>query len=349
MCTSEQKEQCESPGEQENKYSVSRNQEVVHLALAACGEEVDRFEEATTLLKSAVLFTTYPIHFHIFADDYLKPKFEEEISGWPDSVKSKLTYSVKLVQFPQDKKETWKKLFKLCASQRVFLPDLLTDVDKLLYVDTDILFLRPVEDIWAYFHQFNSTQLAGLAWEHLQQSISWYARFAKHPYYGPYGINSGVMLMDLAAMRKEDWSEKLGQYHKEYKLIPWGDQDLINIYFSFYPEKLYTYDCDWNYRPDFCMYMSHCQPAEENGISIVHGNRRVYHNEKQPAFKAVYQAIRDYRFEDDIASLLTMMEQNLEKAKVESAAGQRMNCGRVTQIFTKQLAKEIDKVKLKQL
>ena len=29
----------------------------------------------------------------------------------------------------------------------------------------------------------------------------------------------------------------------------------------------------------------------------MHGNRRAFHNDKQPAFKAVYNAISDYDFE----------------------------------------------------
>src|SRR6218665_648363 len=62
---------------------------------------------------------------------------------------------------------------------------------------------------------------------------------------------------------------------------------------SVFTEKLFQYPCRWNYRPDHCMYMSNCRSAEEKGISIIHGNRGVYHNDKQPIFKAVYEAIRD--------------------------------------------------------
>ena len=46
-------------------------------------------------------------------------------------------------------------------------------------------------------------------------------------------------------------------------------------------------------RPDNCMYGIHCESADQNGASIIHGNREVFHNEKQPAFKALYQGFRD--------------------------------------------------------
>jgi UDP-xylose:glucoside alpha-1,3-xylosyltransferase len=61
----------------------------------------------------------------------------------------------------------------------VILQSLLTDVDSLLYVDTDILFLRGLEEIWRFFEDFNSTQLAALAPEHEDAAIGWYNRFAR--------------------------------------------------------------------------------------------------------------------------------------------------------------------------
>lgn len=57
-------------------------------------------------------------------------------------------------------------------------------------------------------------------------------------------------------------------------------------------ESLYVFPCQWNYRPDHCIYGSNCQQAEQEGVFILHGNRGVYHDDKQPAFRAVYQAIQ---------------------------------------------------------
>lgn len=80
---------------------------------------------------------------------------------------------------------------------------ILTEVDSLLYVDTDIIFLQPVEDIWALLSHFNSSQLAAMAPEHEEPRIGWYNRFARHPYYGKTGINSGIMLMNMTRLRQK--------------------------------------------------------------------------------------------------------------------------------------------------
>ena len=44
------------------------------------------------------------------------------------------------------------------------------------------------------------------------------------------------MLMDLEKMRDVEWTTKMTSYYEQYRLkIPWGDQDLINIFFHDYP------------------------------------------------------------------------------------------------------------------
>jgi len=34
-----------------------------------------------------------------------------------------------------------------------------------------------------------------MAPEHEQTNVAWYSRFARHPYYGSTGINSGVLFL----------------------------------------------------------------------------------------------------------------------------------------------------------
>ena len=52
------------------------------------------------------------------------------------------------------------------------------------------------------------------------------------------GVNSGVMLMDLKGLRAADWQNKMIEYFEIYRWnTTWGDQDLINIFFHFYPGK----------------------------------------------------------------------------------------------------------------
>ncbi|XP_072291806.1 glucoside xylosyltransferase 1-like [Eucyclogobius newberryi] len=310
-----------------------------HLAVVACGP---RLEETLTMLKSALLFSNKPLHFYIFAENALQDSFKNALNSWPLVVRRKFNFTIFPITFPKENEKEWKKLFKPCSSQRLFLPLILQDVDSLLYVDTDILFLQPVEELWTLLSQFNSSQLAAMAPEHEEPRIGWYNRFARHPYYGRTGINSGVMLMNMTRIRakyfKNDmttvplrWGEMLMPLLQKYKLnITWGDQDLLNIIFHHNPESLLVFRCEWNYRPDHCIYGSNCHTADHQGVFILHGNRGVFHDDKQPAFRAVYNAIQKHQFGEDLKFLLEPLEASLRSTT-------NTYCGRSSHLFTKRL------------
>uniref|UniRef100_A0A3Q1GLQ6 Glucoside xylosyltransferase 1 n=1 Tax=Acanthochromis polyacanthus TaxID=80966 RepID=A0A3Q1GLQ6_9TELE len=331
-------------GEGSDSFVKKPSDERSHLAVVACGP---RLEETLNMLKSAVLFSKKPLHFYIFAEEELHNSFRDALKSWPRVVQGHFNFTIYHITFPKENEREWKKLFKPCASQRLFLPLILKDVDSLLYVDTDILFLEPVEHIWALLTQFNSSQLAAMAPEHEEPRIGWYNRFARHPYYGKTGINSGVMLMNMTRFREKffkndmtaaalQWEEMLMPLLQKYKLnITWGDQDLLNIIFHHNPESLYVFPCQWNYRPDHCIYGSNCKQAEQEGVFILHGNRGVYHDDKQPAFRAVYEAIQK-SFEDSI----------LKPGPLEASLQTTTHtyCGRASHLLTKRLKQSIASV-----
>lgn len=322
----------------------------MHLAVVACGE---RLEETLNMIKSAALFSIKQLYLHIFAEDQLHTSFMEALESWSGLVRSRFNYTIYSISFPSENAAEWKKLFKPCASQRLFLPLILKDVDSIVYVDSDILFLQPLDRLWGFLSKFNSSQLAAMAPEHEEPRIAWYNRFARHPFYGRTGINSGVMLMNMTRMRsaffKNDmtsvelhWEELLMPLLQKYKLnITWGDQDLLNIIFHHNPEFLLEFSCKWNYRPDHCIYGSNCASAEEDGIYILHGNRGVYHDNKQPAFRAVYEAIKKYTFgTDPISSLLDPLKKELLKTT-------HTYCGKSHMLFTKTLTNSLANISRK--
>ncbi|KAJ3642251.1 hypothetical protein Zmor_025053 [Zophobas morio] len=304
------------------------------VAVVACG---DRLLETLNMLKSALMFTKEKLNFIIFAEDALIESFNQKLEEWKLVTNNAFTFNVMTLTFPTKDADEWKSLFKPCAAQRLFLPNILKDVDSVLYMDTDTLFLTPVESIWTYFHKMNSSQMAALAPEHEDPNVGWYNRFAKHPFYGKLGVNSGVMLMNLTRMRAFQWSEYVVPIYRKYKLkITWGDQDIINIIFHYHPGKLYLYSCRYNFRPDHCMYMSVCKPAEKYGVAVIHGSRGFFHSEKQPVFQAIYRAFEEFQlggdtFKDFYQPLETYLEQT-----------QNTNCGHIKDVFLKNVQRFVD-------
>jgi len=98
---------------------------------------------------------------------------------------------------------------------------------------------------------------------------------------------------------------------------------------------MYEFSCDWNYRPDHCIYGNNCRMAKTDGIKIVHGCRSAFHNDKYQEFKAIYQVIHNWKFDSDLKhSLLSKIKLNLKNYSLT-------NCGKSQELFTKHLSKEI--------
>ncbi|KAK9732280.1 Glycosyl transferase family 8 [Popillia japonica] len=321
-----------------NELNVKRynNKRNIVIAVVTCG---DRLQETLTMIKSALMFTNSKIHFIILSESQHRNSFNEKLSEWQSLLKDKFTFKVMPLIFPTDNALEWRKLFKPCAAQRLFLPSVLSDIDSVLYVDTDTLFLSPVETVWDHFDLMNSSQIAALAPEHEDPNVGWYNRFARHPYYGKLGVNSGVMLMNLTRMRAFEWVDYVIPIYKRYKLkITWGDQDIINIIFHFHPDKLYIYSCRYNYRPDHCMYMNVCKQAEVQGIIVLHGSRGFFHSEKQPVFQSIYKAFEEFQLGSDLYYDFYMPLETYVELAIET------NCGHIKNAYLMNIKKYVDEL-----
>lgn len=94
---------------------------MITLAVVACGQ---RLSETLTLLKSAILFNEDgpPLRIIILAEENLKIGFREKLTDWQNIVKNRFIFDILSLSFPKNNTEEWKRLFKPCAAQRLFLP-----------------------------------------------------------------------------------------------------------------------------------------------------------------------------------------------------------------------------------
>ncbi len=63
-----------------------------------------------------------------------------------------------------------------------------------MYVDTDMIFLRPVEELWKVLSSFKKKQFAALALEDEEHFPpgGWYKEHSRCPYYGNRGEHADV-------------------------------------------------------------------------------------------------------------------------------------------------------------
>jgi lipopolysaccharide biosynthesis glycosyltransferase/MoaA/NifB/PqqE/SkfB family radical SAM enzyme len=87
------------------------------------------------------------------------------------------------------------------AYQRIFLADLLTGIDRVLYLDVDVLVRRDLRRLWR-------TDLNGMPFGAVPDPW-WVADPARRPLFPAGYFNSGVLLLDLAAWRRQGLTDRV--------------------------------------------------------------------------------------------------------------------------------------------
>jgi lipopolysaccharide biosynthesis glycosyltransferase len=109
---------------------------------------------------------------------------------------------------------------------RVFLPELAPEVDRVVYLDADVLVLDDLGELWR-------TELG----DHLLAAVTnlhqWDHAGRPEAIGLPAGVeyfNAGVLLLDLARMRAEGTSRALRSFAIENaERLDWRDQDALNL------------------------------------------------------------------------------------------------------------------------
>ena len=107
---------------------------------------------------------------------------------------------------------------------RIFLPDLLPDVDRVLYLDADTLV---VDNVTALFDQpLDDAYVAAVA-NVLEPEFADRPQKLGLPASQTY-FNSGVLLLNLEAMRADRCTDRIVEYARSESL-QWPDQDALNV------------------------------------------------------------------------------------------------------------------------
>jgi len=301
-----------------------------------------QIRQADVMLKSAVLLTKRKLHFHVIADSkQLYGRLINRTANWPYSYRRRLRFSMHDIWYPEDRQDM-RTMFRVCATERLFVPDIFPDMDRAIYIDTDLIFMRPPEDLWSFFDSFSASQVAAMA----PCMYHYGSPRNKVPFYGETGLNAGIMHMDLQRMRSlpDGWTGATMAMHDKYKTrIKLADQDILNILFSFYPEKLFELPCEWNYRVWLCSQEENkCPGAEENGVSILHGNALAFVKGNEMKIQKVFEAFEQFRLgEETLTQLVTRLEASLIQVDAEDMSSKCKKVANIDSILLGQLRKNL--------
>jgi lipopolysaccharide biosynthesis glycosyltransferase len=152
---------------------------------------------------------------------------------------------------------------------RIFLPELLPDAERVLYLDADTLAVDSLAPLWA-------TDLDG-CWLGAVTNVLQHNHLHRPAELGLAGprvyFNSGVLLMNLAEMRRDGCTDALVEYARAHPDVEWPDQDTLNVVLGGRRRALHP---RWN-----CMNSVLAFPSARR----VHGRRKVWQARRRPGIR----------------------------------------------------------------
>lgn len=190
------------------------------------------------------------ITFHIISD-YLSIENKTILSDWILSTNKSIVFHKAIKndfkQFP-----VGDAYINITTYYRLLLPEILKDIDKVLYLDCDVIVNSSLKSLWNT--DITEYALGGVR-DRINDSIRLYNRLdysMKHGY-----VNAGVLLINLNKWREQNVFEKaINIASRNPEILKNHDQDIINIIFHDSKRLLdfkynlleyYLYTEDWLY------------------------------------------------------------------------------------------------------
>lgn len=185
--------------------------------------------------------------------------------------------------------------FKVSAGFYKFrIPKLLPFLDKVLYLDSDILVLKKLTNLWDFPLEGRSIGAARDFIDYTKKADKVSARELSGIGFdlGNSYFNSGVMLMNLEKLRIIDLEAAfLEQYGQKKSVLRYLDQDVFNYLFQ--QDTTIIPQC-WNFQTTFAFLPDKEELKKEgSGIAIVHYTTRYkpWHEETVCIFKEEYRQL----------------------------------------------------------
>uniref|UniRef100_A0A1I7WXP0 Glycosyltransferase-like protein LARGE1 n=1 Tax=Heterorhabditis bacteriophora TaxID=37862 RepID=A0A1I7WXP0_HETBA len=157
-----------------------------------------------TQIKSILANTQHPVNFHFLVDDISSVILGKLFNTWPIPNIETHQYNIS----PFINRIEWipnKHYSGIYGMVKLLVPEILPkSLDKVILLDTDILVVSDISELWSYFSQMNSSHIYSMA----ENLSAWYTAGSSIRKMWPAlrrGFNSGVALVDLGKMRQLKW------------------------------------------------------------------------------------------------------------------------------------------------
>ena len=156
---------------------------------------------------------------------YLENNLSEDSKNKLKGITAIYSTQIEFVELSEDKLKGFPVLrHGLSAYLRMFAPQILPDIDKLLYLDCDLLVEKPLDDLYNVdIERYDMAAVMDLNEVTVPEFLKSIGCNSGHY------VNTGVLLMNLKKLRTRDIIGDTVSYLNLYKdLIKFSDQDILN-------------------------------------------------------------------------------------------------------------------------
>lgn len=199
------------------------------------------------------------IHFYIISDGLIK-KNKLKLSKLKKNWKN---FDITYFNIDTDKFDALKLNISHISKQtyyRYLIPDLVPDLDKALYLDSDLIVNKNLSELWNT--NINDFYTAGVKDTYIEKiKYKEKIKFSTEDLY----VNAGVLLLNLKKIREDNKIKELFENTKKFEnIIEYQDQDIINITFK---NKIKEISKNYNYT--FCDCLENELDYIKN-VTIIH-------------------------------------------------------------------------------
>ena len=287
--------------------------DTIHIVFALTRDNNDKYVNATVLLiKSIVLLSNAKILFHIFTNDAsIVSSFEGYTSHWHSVHRQRFTFLQHELNCAHwEPKVINYTLFqdfppKLCMLLE--LPNL--RLNRMIFLDADTVVISDIQELWQHFNVFEtdnfiSMAIGGMKFGKLKERD-------KSPRFGRYGLNSGVILIDLDKYKSNNMIEKVIQDFNEYSNALGdyrGDQAFLNSILARHRNFFTPMPCSWNFlithfgckRKKLKRFAwRKCDKAWTEGAHLLHDTHQEGYIFQIPVLKLIRSILTNFSMEKD--------------------------------------------------
>ncbi|XP_063992577.1 xylosyl- and glucuronyltransferase LARGE2s-like isoform X2 [Diachasmimorpha longicaudata] len=314
------------------KKNLEMQCDALHVALVCAGHSAA--QSLVTVVKSIIFHRSRPMHFHLLVDEISRKSLETLFITWDLPQVNVSFYPVE----PWIPKISWipnKHYSGVYGLLKLILPEALSE-DYVLVLDTDVTVLTDLSSLWDTFKQFTSQQMLGLA----ENQSDWYKKtlaYGQSPWPAVgRGYNTGIMLMNLRALRRKKfhhlWVNTTNEVLRDISnFTSLADQDVINAVIKKYPHIVYTLDCGWNVQLSDHTLSEECYRNIEM-IKILHWNsprKQEVRNKHSSDFNRMHRA-----FLEMDGNLLRRRLFHCHQIEISPYVNRTDSCGKFTMAST---------------